>query len=236
MKRWFPFLAFWVTLLSQAGEFQSSLVVQTGVLKESDLVVRNISDLENKKTCLAFYVRTSGTSPVIFCYDAAAGFGAALSQVGHLTMDDLVIRKLEDAKNNVFCMVAYVSTPGTSPAVDCYVNPHRFKDHMVESAHLREGDLHVRRIHPDASKTCLVAYVATEGTSPSVLCYDLPIVTGAAAGAAPSPTQGSLYQNGYMKEGDLIVRKVVDNASKKACLVTYVATKGSSTHLFCYNA
>ena len=69
MKRLLAILALGLPLMALAGEYKTSLVVQTGELRESDLIVRNITDLNSKKTCLAFYVRTTGTSPVMFCYD-----------------------------------------------------------------------------------------------------------------------------------------------------------------------
>ena len=211
--------------LAQAGEYKSSLLVQTGEMRESDLIVRNITDLDSKKTCLAFYIRTSGTSPIINCYDAVSGFGATLSQVGHIKADDLIIRKLEDTKNNMSCLVAYISTPGTSPAVHGYQNKQRFKDHMLEAGHLREGDLDVRRIvDPGNLQTCLVAYVKTKGTSPSVLCYQ-----------AQAGSKGGLYQGGSLKEGDLVVRKIIDSANQKACLITYVSTAGTSSHVHCFD-
>lgn len=225
MKILLSLIAFLVPFLASAGKYESSLVVQTGQMRESDLIVRNITDLTKKKTCLTFYIRTSGTSPITHCYDAVSGFGANLNQVGHIRADDLVVRKLEDTKNNMFCMTAYVSTPGTSPAVDCYSNKQQFKDHMVETGHLREGDLDVRRI-VDAgnNKTCLVAYVTTKGTSPSLVCYDSAVTT-----------KGGLHQSSYLKEGDLVVRKVVDVESKKGCLITYVSTAGTSSHIYCYD-
>lgn len=225
MKILLALLAFSLSVVAHAGKYESSLVVQTGQMRESDLIVRNITDLTNKKTCLTFYIRTSGTSPITHCYDAVSGFGAKLNQVGHIKADDLVVRKLEDTKNGMFCLTAYVSTPGTSPAVDCYPNKQQFKDHMIEAAHLREGDLDVRKIVDTGNgKTCLVAYVTTQGTSPSLACYD------SAAG-----TKGGLYQTSYLKEGDLVVRKVIDVESKKGCLVTYVSTAGTSSHLYCYD-
>ena len=225
MKLLLGLLAFSLSFIAQAGKFEPSLVVQTGQMRESDLIVRNITDLTNKKTCLTFYIRTSGTSPITYCYDAVSGFGANLNQVGHIKADDLVVRKLEDTKNGMFCLTAYVSTPGTSPAVDCYPNAQQFKDHMIEAGHLREGDLDVRRIVDTGNtKTCLVAYVTTKGTSPSIVCYN-----------ATASNKGGLYQASYLKEGDLVVRKIVDTESKKACLVTYVSTAGTSSHLYCYD-
>lgn len=224
MKNVIALLALCLPFISLAGEYKTTLLVQTGVMSEHDLIVRNITDLGSNKTCLAFYVKTSGTSPVIHCYPAAAGYGAGLVQVGHIKADRIVIRKLEDTKNNMSCLVAYVGTPGTSPAVDCYANNQHSKDHMVEAGHLREGDLDLRRILDQGNlKTCLVAYVDTEGTSPSVNCYD-----------SKADGRGGLHQASYLKEGDLVVRKILDMASGYACLVTYVSTVGTSSHLYCY--
>ena len=224
MNRLILLLAICLPLVANGGEFKSTLLVQTGVMSEHDLIVRNITDLGSSKTCLAFYVKTSGTSPVIKCYPATTGFGATLAQVGHIKADKIVIRKLDDTKNNVSCLVAYVGTPGTSPAVDCYPNKQRGKDHMVEAGHLREGDLDIRRIHDRGNmKTCLTVYVDTKGTSPSVVCYD-----------AQGDGKGGIYQSSYLKEGDLVVRKIVDAASHHSCLVTYVRTEGTSSHLYCY--
>ena len=98
------------------------------------------------------------------------------------------------------------------------------KENMVEAGHLREGDLDVRRIVDDGSqKACLVTYVNTKGTAPSIVCYD-----------SPPDSKGGLYQASYLKEGDLVVRKVVDTASHMACLVTYVSTEGTSSHMYCF--
>jgi hypothetical protein len=225
MKRWFALLMLALPLVSLAGEYEQSLLVETGKMREGDLQVRNVTDLGSSKTCLAFYIRTSGTSPVIRCYHAVSGFGANLSQVGHIKADDLVIRKLEDTKNNMSCLVAYISTPGTSPAVDCYSYKQRFKDHMAEAGHLREGDLDVRRVVDAGNKkTCLVAYVRTKGTSPSIICYD-----------SEAGRKGGLHQASVLKEWDLVVRKIVDTVSRKSCLVTYVSTAGTSAHLYCYD-
>lgn len=218
-------LALLLPILSQAGDYTVQLVVQTGLLRESDLVVRNITDLVSKKTCLAFYIRTAGTSSVIDCYDVLGDFGTTIRQVGHIKQDDVIIRKIEDTKNRRICLVAYVATPGTSPAVDCYTTTHKFKDNLDMSAHLREGDLSVRRISDTgAMRTCLVAYVNTKGTSPSVSCY-------------PSQPKGvgGLKQISKMKEGDLVVRKIEDRANNKSCMVTYVSTAGTDTHLFCFD-
>ncbi len=227
MKKLLALLMVGMPLIALAADFQSTLVVQTGELRESDLIVRNITDLGSHKTCLAFYIRTTGTSPVMTCYDAKSGFGAALTQMGHLKVGELIIRKLEDLKNGVACLVAYVSTPGTSPSIDCYPGTQQpAKDSISETEHLHEGDLDVRRISdPAGMRTCLVAYVNTKGTSPSVLCYP----------SQPGAQGGSLRQVSYLREGDLVVRKVFDSADKKACMVTYVSTEGTSSHLFCYD-
>ncbi len=219
------FLALLMPVFSSAGDYSSQLVVQTGMLRESDLVVRNVTDLISKKTCLAFYIRTAGTSSVIDCYDVIGDFGTTIRQVGHVKQDDIVIRKIEDTKNQRVCLVAYVSTPGTAPAVDCYTTTHKFKDNFELDAHLREGDMSIRRISDSgAQRTCLVAYVNTKGTSPSVFCY-----------ASQPKGVGSLRQISMMKEGDLVVRKIRDSANNKACMVTYVSTQGTDSHLFCFD-
>ena len=225
MKRLFGLFACLVPLIAAAGEFSSTLVVQTGFLREGDLVVRNITDLVSKKTCLTFYIRTAGTSPVTDCYDVVGDFGADVRQASHMKEGDLVIRKVEDTKNNRACLVAYVSTPGTSPAVHCYQSVHRVKEGLQIESHLREGDLDVHRVaDASANTTCLIAFVGTKGTSPSVFCY-------------PSRPQGvgSLRQESALKEGDLVVRKIVDSANGKACLVSYVSTEGTSSRMFCFD-
>lgn len=225
MKRLFGMVAFLLPVLVSAGEYSSTTVVQTGVLRESDLIVRNLTDLVSKKTCLAFYIRTGGTSPVMKCYDASAGYGGPVTQVGHIKEDDLVIRKVEDTKNGFACLAAYVSTPGTSPAVDCYSSKVRFKEGMEQTGHLREGDLDIRRVVDSGSqKTCLIAYVSTKGTQPTTICYD-----------SLGPSQGGLNQTSFLREGDLVVRKISDAANRKACMVTYVSTPGTSAHLFCFD-
>ena len=223
MKKWLMLLGL-VPFLSLAGEFEPSLVVQTGKMQEGDLMVRNITDLAARKSCLAFYIRTSGTSPVIECYEASSGFGANLTQVGHIKSQDMIIRKLIDSKNRMNCVVAYVGTPGTSPAVDCYPYQHLFKGKISEAGHMREGDLDVFRVvDPGNNKVCLVSYVRTEKTSPSILCYD-----------SHAGKKGGLYQASYLRAGDLVVRKVKDVESGMACMVTYVSTPGTKTHIYCY--
>ena len=225
MKRIICFFVCFVPLFVVAGEFSSTLVVQTGFLREGDLVVRNITDLVSKKTCLTFYIRTVGTSPVTDCYDVVGEFGADVRQAAHLKEGELVIRKVEDTKNNRACLVAYVSTPGTSPAVHCYTSTHRFKEGLQIDSHLREGDLDIHRISDaSANTTCLVAFVDTKGTAPSTFCY-------------PSVPQGvgTLRQEHELREGDLVVRKIMDAANGKACLVSYVSTEGTSSRMFCFD-
>ncbi|MEN8130465.1 MAG: hypothetical protein ABFS45_09800 [Pseudomonadota bacterium] len=225
MNRLFILLVFAIPMVSLAGENQSSLVVQTGKWRESDLVVRTLMDLESNKICLTFYVRTIGTSPVISCYDAVSGFRSKINQVGHFKDGKLVLRKLKDHENGVACLVAYVSTPGTSPGVNCYDSKMVAKEAIVRNGHLREGDLDVRRIvDPDSAKTCLVAYVGTIGTSPTLVCYN-----------TQRGGSGGLLQTSYMREGDLIVRKIVDRSNRKACLITYISTEGTSPHLYCFD-
>ncbi len=247
-------------MFAAAADYSSTLVVQTGLLVESDLVVRNITDLASKKTCLAFYVRTPGTSSVIDCYDVIGDFGTTVRQVGHIKADEVIIRKIEDVKNNRVCLVAYVGTAGTAPAVDCYTTTSKFKELLQENGHLREGDLDVRRIQDSgANRTCLVAYVKTKNTAPSVFCYASQLAVGPAGmagqgmagqgmagmsgqgqGAAPqgmggNVPAGGLQQTSFMKEGDLVVRKISDYANRKACMVTYVSTEGTSSNLFCFD-
>ena len=49
-----------------------------------------------------------------------SGFRSNINQVGFFKEDDLVVRKVKDLENGVSCLVAYISTPGTAPAIDCY--------------------------------------------------------------------------------------------------------------------
>ena len=211
-------------LVSLAEDYQSTLLVQTGTLRESDLIVRTVSDLESNKTCLTFYVSTVGTSPVMTCYDARSGFRSEISQAGHFKEGKLIVRKFKDSVNGVACMVAYVSTTGTSPALDCYNSQAQAKGTIKRSGHLKEGDLDIYKIKDAGNmKTCMVGYVDTEGTSPTLQCYDTP--TG--------QTSGAMTQTSYLKQGDLIVRKVVDQASRKECLVSYVSTAGTSPYIYC---
>jgi hypothetical protein len=226
MRQILGVLACVVPLLAGAGEFSSTLVVQTGYLREGDLVVRNITDLVSRKTCLTFYIRTAGTSPVTDCYDVVGEFGADVRQAAHMREGNLIMRKVEDTKNKRACLVAYVGTPGTSPAVHCYTNQHLFREGLQINSHLREGDLDIHRIaDASANTSCLVAFVDTQGTSPSVFCY-------------PSKPEGlgSLRQEHELKEGDLVVRKIIDGANGKACLVSYVRTQGTSSRLFCFDS
>jgi hypothetical protein len=192
-------------------------------LRESDLIVRTITDLEDSKICLAFYVRTTGTSPVMSCYQATSGYRSNISQVGHFKEGQLVVRKIKDSVNNVSCLVAYVSTPGTSPVINCYESKMSTKDEIVSSGHLREGDLDIYRIvDQDSTKSCLIAYVSTGGTAPSLTCY-----------TNQSGVKGGMVQDSYLREGDLIVRKIVDQGNAQNCLITYVSTEGTSPYIFC---
>ena len=227
MKKILVSLLLGLPLVCLAEDYQSTLLVQTGTLRESDLIVRTISDLESNKTCLAFYVSTTGTSPVMNCYDARSGFRSEISQVGHFKEGKLVVRKLKDSVNGVSCLVAYVSTEGTSPALDCYNSRDQAKDSIKRSGHLKEGDLDIFKIQDaNSKKTCLVGYVDTEGTSPTLKCYDSP----------GGPRTGGMTQTSYLKQGDLIVRKVVDEAGRKECLVSYVSTAGTSPYIYCTDA
>jgi hypothetical protein len=213
-------------LLATAAEYESTLLVQTGKLRESDLIIRTISDLESNKICLAFYVRTKGTSSMITCYDAVGGFRSNIQQVGFFKEDKLVVRKVKDYDNNVSCLVAYVSTPGTAPAIDCYKSAKPADDAIVRGGHLREGDLEIHRIvDPDSTETCLIAYVSTGGTSPSLTCYQ----------SQGMPGDGNMVQTSMLREGDLVVRKVIDQHNSKTCLISYVSTEGTSPHFHCFD-
>ena len=223
MKRLLVFLLIGLPLSCLAADYQSTLLVQTGKLRESDLIVRTITDLEDSKICLAFYVRTTGTSPVMSCYQATSGYRSNISQVGHFKEGQLVVRKIKDSVNNVSCLVAYVSTPGTSPVINCYESKMSVKDEIVSSGHLREGDLDIYRIvDQDSTKSCLIAYVSTGGTAPSLTCY-----------TNQSGVKGGMVQDSYLREGDLIVRKIVDQGNAQNCLITYVSTEGTSPYIFC---
>ncbi|MEN8108857.1 MAG: hypothetical protein ABFS22_12750 [Pseudomonadota bacterium] len=224
MKKLLVLLLLGLPLVGLAEDYQSTLLVQTGILRESDLIVRTVSDLESSKTCLTFYISTSGTSPVMTCYDARSGFRSKIDQVGHFKEGKLIVRKLKDSVNGVSCLVAYISTPGTSPALDCYKSRAQAKDSIKRGEHLKEGDLDIYKIQDaNSKKTCLVVYVDTEGTSPTLKCYD-------SKGGARA---GGMIQTSYLKQGDLIVRKVVDQANRKECLVSYVSTAGTSPYIYC---
>jgi hypothetical protein len=231
MKRFLFLLALGLPMFCKAGDYQSTLLVQTGELRESDLIVRTISDLESNRICLAFYVRTTGTSPSMTCYDVKSGFRSRIDQIGHFKEGKLVVRKMRDFDNNVSCLVTYVSTEGTSPSIDCYSTAGGSKVHatktLVPSGHLREGDLDVYRIvDPDSAKSCLIAYVNTGRTSPSMQCYKVHTKTG----------KGGMAQTSHLHEGDLIVRKIIDEDNAKECLITYVSTVGTSPHIHCADA
>jgi hypothetical protein len=226
MKRLIASLLILFPVLTAYGDYQSTLLVQTGKLRESDLIIRTITDLESNKICLTFYVRTVGTSSIMTCYDVVSGYRSTVNQVGYFKDNKLVIRKIKDSDNNIACLVAYVSTPGTKPAIDCYESKTQAKEPIVRGGHLREGDLEVfRLIDPDSTKTCLVAYVSTGGTSPSLLCYD----------SIGKPSQTGMVQTSELREGDLLVRKMIDRPNNKTCLVTYVSTEGTSPYIYCFD-
>ncbi|MEN8762330.1 MAG: hypothetical protein ABF290_07830, partial [Thiogranum sp.] len=120
MKKLLALMLFSLPFITLAADYQSTLLVQTGKLRESDLIVRTISDLESNRICLAFYVRTTGTSPMISCYDVKSGFRSKIDQVGHYKEGKMVIRKIKDSVNDVSCLVSYVTVAVTSPSIQCY--------------------------------------------------------------------------------------------------------------------
>ena len=228
MKKLLVLMLFSLPFTALAADYQSTLLVQTGKLRESDLIIRTISDLESNRICLAFYVRTTGTSPMISCYDVKSGFRSKIDQVGHYKEGKMVIRKIKDSINGVSCLVTYVTVAGTSPSIQCYRGASggkfRTTDAIISNGHLREGDLDVHKIlDPDSGQACVIAYVDTEGTSPSLQCYK----------SASGGGKGGLVQSSQLREGDLIVRKVNDQANRKECLITYVSTQGTSPHIYC---
>jgi hypothetical protein len=226
MKRSVVSLLTALPLFCVAAEYESTLLVQTGKLRESDLIVRTISDLQSNKICLAFYVRTAGTSSVMTCYDAVSGFRSNVNQVGFFKEGELVVRKVKDLENGMSCLVAYISTPGTAPAIDCYKSARPSGDAIDHGGHVREGDLDVHRlIDPDSQKTCLVAYVSAGGTSPSLTCYP----------SVGQPGEGGMVQTSQLREGDLVVRKMIDPPNQKTCLITYVSTEGTSPYMYCFD-
>jgi len=226
MKKLFILMILGLPLICQAEAYQSTLLVQTGKMRESDLIVRTVTDLESARICLAFYIRTTGTSPVMNCYDAVSGYASNINQVGHFKEKQLIVRKMKDTLNDVSCLVAYVGTPGTSPSIDCYKSRKSATDDLIRNGHLREGDLDIYRVvDKDSTKTCLVAYVSTDDTAPSLKCYD-----------SQSGGKGGLMQNSYLRKGDLIVRKIVDHANRKDCLISYVSTEGTSPSINCSDA
>jgi hypothetical protein len=228
MNKWIGFLLLLsLPLVAAAEDYQSTLLVQTGTLRESDLIVRTVTDLESNKICLAFYVHTTGTSPSMSCYDSRAGFRSQVTQTGHFKKGKLVVRKIEDSVNKVTCLVAYVSTAGTAPAINCYNSVPSTRHEIVRSAHLREGDLEIERVlEANGSTTCLIAYVTGGSARPSLTCYD----SGPKKNAS-----GGLTQVSHMREGDLVVRKVLDESNNKECLISYVSTEGTSPFIYCFN-
>ena len=226
MKKLFILMILSLPLICQADAYQSTLLVQTGQMRESDLIVRTVTDLESSRICLAFYVRTTGTSPVMNCYDAVSGYASNINQVGNFKEKQLIVRKMKDTLNDVSCLVAYVGTPGTSPSIDCYKSRKSVTDDLIRDGHLQEGDLDIYRVvDKDSTKTCLVAYVSTGGTAPSLKCYN---------SQAGGP--GGLVQTSFLREGDLIVRKIIDHANGKECLISYVSTEGTSPSINCFDA
>lgn len=213
-------------VLASAEDYQSTLLVQTGTLRESDLIVRTVTDLESNKICLAFYVRTMGTSPVMSCYDTQGGFRSQVSQTGHFKKGKLVVRKIKDKLNNVSCLVAYVSAEGTSPAINCYRSSPKAKDEIERTGRLREGDLEIERVlDADSTKTCLIAFVSVGSANPTLTCYD-----------SVGSGKGGISQQGYMREGDLVVRKILDEANRTECLISYVSTEGTSPYIHCFGS
>jgi hypothetical protein len=226
MKRLLASLLVALPLFCTAADYESTLLVQTGKLRESDLIVRTISDLQSNKICLAFYVRTAGTSSVMTCYDAVTGFRSNVNQVGFFKEGELVVRKVKDLENGVSCLVAYISTPGTAPAIDCYKSAPSVGEAIVRGGHVREGDLEVHRLNdPDSKRTCLVSYVSSGGTSPSLTCYP----------SAGQPGEGGMVQTSQLREGDLVIRKMIDPPNQKTCLITYVSTEGTSPYMYCFD-
>jgi len=227
MKRLIGLLLLGLPLVSLAEDYQSTLLVQTGTLRESDLIVRTVTDLESNKNCLAFYIRTMGTSPSMSCYDTRGGFRSKVKQTGHFKMGKLIVRKIEDTLNGVACLVAYVSSEGTSPAINCYSTPPSAKNEIVRSGRLREGDLEIERVlEAGGATTCLIAYVSVGSAKPSLTCYN---------SRAVSPKGGGLSQVGYMREGDLVVRKILDESNDKECLMSYVSTEGTTPFIHCFD-
>jgi len=225
MKKLFIFVILSLPLICRAETYESTLLVQTGEMREGDLIVRSVTDLESSRICLAFYIRTTGTSPVMSCYDAVSGYASRINQVGNFKEDQLIVRKMKDTLNDVSCLVAYVGIPGTSPSIDCYKSRKFAADDLIQDGHLREGDLDIYRVvDKDSTKTCLVAYVSTTGTAPSLKCYN-----------SHSGGQGGLVQSSALRKGDLIVRKIVDHTNREECLISYVSTEGTSPSINCFD-
>jgi hypothetical protein len=44
-----------------------------------------------------------------------------------------------------------------------------------------------------------------------------------------------MVQTSMLREGDLVVRKVIDQQNQKTCLISYVSTEGTSPHLHCFD-
>jgi hypothetical protein len=44
-----------------------------------------------------------------------------------------------------------------------------------------------------------------------------------------------MVQTSQLREGDLVVRKMVDPPNRKTCLITYVSTTGTSPYIYCFD-
>ena len=80
-------------------------------------------------------------------------------------------------------------------------------------------------VDKDSTKTCLIAYVSTSGTAPSLKCYN-----------SRPEGHGGLVQSSSLRKGDLIVRKIVDHANREECMISYVSTEGTSPSINCFDA
>jgi hypothetical protein len=132
-----------------------------------------MKDTLNDESCLVAYVGIPGTSPSIDCYKSRKSATDDLVRNGHLREGDLDIYRVVDKDSTKTCLIAYVSTGGTSPSLKCYNSQSGGQGGLMQSSFLREGDLIVRKIIDHANrKECLISYVSTEGTSPSINCFD----------------------------------------------------------------
>jgi hypothetical protein len=44
-----------------------------------------------------------------------------------------------------------------------------------------------------------------------------------------------MVQTSQLREGDLVVRKMIDPPNQKTCLITYVSTEGTSLYMHCFD-